>query len=92
MMRSLDESILEKEKRKRAEKEFDKKYREINEKKYEDFLEEENQKKLMKYEKIKNYRKMLEDQIEEKKKIIFNEEREQPISLNIFSNISNSVK
>jgi len=92
MMRSLDESILEKEKRKRAEKEFDKKYREINEKKYEDFLEEENQKKLMKYEKIKNYRKMLEAQIEQKKKIIFNEESEQPISLNTFSNISNSVK
>ena len=32
MMKQLDESILEKEKRKKAEKEFDRKYREINEK------------------------------------------------------------
>ena len=91
-MKQLDESILEKEKRKKAEKEFDRKYREINEKEYEDFCEEEYQKKLLKNKKIKNYRKMLEDQIEQKKKIMLNEEREQPISLNIFSNISNSIK
>ena len=92
MMKQLDESILEKEKRKKAEKEFDRKYREINEKKYEDFCEEEYQKKLLKNKIIKSYRKMLEDQIEQKKKIMLNEEREQPISLNIFSNISNSIK
>ena len=91
-MKQLDESILEKEKRKKAEKKFDRKYREINEKEYEDFCEEEYQKKLLKNKKIKNYRKMLEDQIEQKKKIMLNEEREQPISLNIFSNISNSIK
>ena len=35
---------------------------------------------------------MLEDKKEKKKKIMLNEEREQPISLNIFSNISNSIK
>ena len=92
MRKLLDENICEKEKRKKAEKEFDRKYREINEKKYEDFCEEEYQKKLLKNKIIKSYRKMLEDQIEQKKKIMLNEEREQPISLNIFSNISNSIK
>ena len=41
MRELLDASIIEKENRKKAEKEFDKKYREINEREYENYLEKE---------------------------------------------------
>ena len=87
MKKALDENIFEKKERKKAEKEFDKKYREINEREYENYLEREKQNKLLKNEKIQNYRKMLEEQIEQKKKLMIDnkDEMEQPISLNIFS-------
>ena len=87
MKKALDENINEKKERKKAEKEFDKKYREINERKYEDYLEREKVNKLLKNEKIKNYRKMLDEQIEQKKKLMLDnkDDLEQPISLNIFS-------
>ena len=81
MRELLDASIIEKENRKKAEKEFDKKYREINEREYENYLEKENKKKLLKNEKMQNYRKMLEEQIEEKKKLMLKDDLNNPFNL-----------
>lgn len=81
MRKLLDASIIEKENRKKAEKEFDKKYREINEREYENYLEKENKKKLLKNEKMQNYRKMLEEQIEEKKKLMLKDDLNNPFNL-----------
>ena len=80
----LDENIYEREKRKKAEKEFDKKYREINERNSEDFMERENQKKLLKIQKMQFYRKMLDEQIEQKKKLMLNNDKNQPFSVDMF--------
>ena len=74
MKKFLNASIIEKENRRKAEKEFDKKYRELNEKEDEDYMERENQKKLKKQETMRNYRKMLEEQIEQKKKLMLKDE------------------
>ena len=81
MRELLDASIIEKENRKKAGKEFDKKYREINEREYENYLEKENKKKLLKNEKMQNYRKMLEEQIEEKKKLMLKDDLNNPFNL-----------
>ena len=86
MKKSLDESIIEREKRKMAEKEFDKKYREMNEREYENYKERETKKKIIKNQKMENYRKMLDEQIEQKKKLMFkNDLNNQPFSLEMFT-------
>ena len=85
MRKMLDASIYEKEERKKAEKEFDKKYREINEREYENYLERENKKKILKNEKMQNYKKMLDEQIEQKKKLMFKNDENQQINLEMFS-------
>ena len=84
MKKLLDENIYEREKRKKAEKEFDKKYREINERNSEDFMERENQKKFAKIQKMQFYRKMLDEQIEQKMKLMLNNDKNQPFSLDMF--------
>ena len=85
MKKLLDENIYEREKRKKAEKEFDKKYREINERNSEDFMERENKKKFVKIQKMQLYRKMLDEQIEQKKKLMLNNDQNQPFSFDMFS-------
>ena len=86
MKKLLDESIIEREKRKMVEKEFDKKYREMNEREYENYKERETKKRMVKNQKMQNYRKMLDEQIEQKRKLMFkNDMNNQPFSLDMFS-------
>ena len=85
MRKLLDENICEKEKRKKAEKEFDKKYRELNDIEYKHYLGIEKQDKLLKREKIEKYRKMLEEQIEQKKKLMLKDEINQGFNLDMFN-------
>ena len=85
MRKLLDENICEKEKRKKAEKEFDKKYRELNDIEYKHYLGIEKQDKLLKQEKIEKYRKMLEEQIEQKKKLMLKDEINQGFNLDMFN-------
>ena len=86
MKKLLDESIIEREKRKMVEKEFDKKYREMNEREYENYKERETKKRMVKNQKMQNYRNMLDEQIEQKKKLMFkNDMNNQPFSLDMFS-------
>ena len=85
MKKLLDVSIIEREQRKKAEKEFDKKYREMNEREYDIYKEKEKQKKILKNQKMENYRKQLEEQIKQKNELMLkNDMNNQPLSLDMF--------
>ena len=73
---SLDSSIDDRKKRKNEEKEIEKKYREMYEKDYQLFLQNEKKLKNERAEKTDNYRKMLNEQIQEKKKLLLEEQNQ----------------
>ena len=85
MKKSLDYTIDNKKRRKNEEKKIEQKYREMLDKDYELFLEKEKKEKYEKAEKMDNYRKMLDEQIEQKNKLMMEEnnlsEREEDFDL-----------
>ena len=74
MKKSLDNSIGDKKRIKYEEEEIEKKYREMYEKEHELYLEKEKQKKLEKDKKLEEYRRGLEEQIQEKNKILLDDD------------------